>query len=154
MILRIVLMLLPITVLLSQFDTSGFYAVMANGHLADIKAELDSIRVSHIPEKGAYTGTLLMKEAGMLTFPKDKLSTFKEGHTLLEAAITKDSTNVEYHFLRLCIEENAPKFLKYHADLDKDNLYIHLHFKLLSPVVQQAVKDYSKHSRVLRTENL
>ena len=64
-------------------------------------------------------------------------------------ALEKDSTNTEYHFLRLMIQENAPKRLGYHAALEKDNLYIRKNFKTLSPALQQAILGYSKQSKIL-----
>jgi hypothetical protein len=85
---------------------------------------------------------------------KDRLDDFKAGGKQLEYAIKTDSTNVEFRFLRLCIQENAPRFLGYHSDLDRDNLYIRLHFKQLTPVVQDAIKDYCKQSHILKLDNL
>lgn len=95
-----------------------------------------------------------MRKAGMRTLPKDRLKDFKSGCVKLEGAIASDTANAEYRFLRLCIQEQAPSFLNYRSDLQKDNLYIHLHFNQMSPVVQQAVREYAKRSRVLTVPNL
>ena len=77
------------------------------------------------------------------------LASFKAGKVKLESAIEKDSANTEYRFLRLMIQENAPKILGYHTALEKDNLYIRKNFKTLSPVVQQAVLGYSRQSKII-----
>jgi hypothetical protein len=154
MILRIVLILLALVRIGSdEFDKSGYYAVFAKGNLQQINQELDSMKVVNFPERDGFEGALMMKKAGLRSSIKDKLSDFKAGGKKLEAAIQADSTNVEYRFLRLCIQENAPRFLGYHSDLDRDNVYIRRHFKQLSPVVQDAVRAYSQQSHILKLEN-
>src|SRR5258706_14096686 len=105
------------------FDKTSFYTVMASGNIADINDELTIIATISIPEKEAYKGALLMKKAGLITKAADKLKSFKAGCILLESALKKDSTNGEYHFLRLSIQEHAPRTVKYFKDLEKDSHY-------------------------------
>jgi len=64
-----------------------------------------------------------------------------------------DNDNTEYHFLRLAIEENAPKIVKYHADIENDKLFVQKNFKNLPRSVQHAILDYCKKSKVLHTED-
>jgi hypothetical protein len=132
------------------FDKAAFYEAMASGNIAAVNTVLAGLKESSIPEKSAYEGALLMKKAGLLTKAKDKLSLFKSGRTKLEDAIRNDEGNVEYHFLRLVIQENAPKIVKYKSDLKNDTELVRTLFKKLAPVVQQAVKDYSKNSTFLK----
>jgi hypothetical protein len=138
---------------LQGFDKSSFYAVMASGNVDDINNELIIVMAVSIPEKKAYKGALLMKKAGLLTKATDKLKFFKAGYILLESALKKDSTNGEYHFLRLAIQEHAPRIVKYFKDMRKDTAYIHNTFKDLSPEVQKAIIDYSKNSKILHPED-
>ena len=65
----------------------------------------------------------------------------------------KDKDNGELRFLRLMIQEHAPGILNYKDDLEKDSLYIRQSFKKLPADVQQAITDYSKTSKVLRSED-
>jgi hypothetical protein len=154
MTLRIVLILLAIFGRTGgDLDRAGYYAVFSKGDLQQIDQELDNIRSIDFPGKEGFEGALLMRKAGKRSSVKDKLSDFKAGGKKLEAAIKADSTNVEFRFLRLCIQENAPRFLGYHSDLDRDNVYISHHFKQLSPVVQGAIKAYSQQSHVLKLDN-
>ena len=139
--------------ILQGFDKSDFYSVMAAGKVGDINDELAKISALDIPEKEAYEGALLMKKAGLLTRPADKLKSFKPGRIKLESALRKDSTNGEYHFLRLAIQEHAPRVVKYSKDLQKDSQYVHYTFKNLSPVVQKAIINYSKNSKILHRED-
>lgn len=131
------------------FNKSDFYDVMKSGGIEEINNQLVIIGDSFIHEKEAYQGALLMKKAGLVKKPKDKLKFFKTGRIKFETALLSDSNNVEYHFLRLSIQEHAPKIVKYHGQLEKDSGYIKLNFKNLSSIVQQAILDYSKTSKVL-----
>jgi hypothetical protein len=49
---------------------------------------------------------------------------FKSGRSKLESAITKDKENTEYRFLRLIIQEHAPRIVKYRNELEKDSKWI------------------------------
>ena len=133
------------------FDRSAFYNAMASDNLQEINTQLAIISTSSINEKEAYEGALLMKKAGLVTKAKEKLSLFKAGRLKLEASIKKNSNNTEFVFLRLIIQEHAPKMVKYNADIEKDSLQIRANYKSLPPVVQQAISDYSKKSKVLKS---
>jgi hypothetical protein len=142
-----------VNTLLQTFDKAAFYSVMASGKLGDIDAEMSIIAGSSIKEKDAYEGALLMRKAGLLARPKDKLATFKSGYRLLESSLAKDS-DIEYHFLRLMIQEHAPKVVHYDKDQEKDSQDIIQSFKNLSPVLQKAILDYSKQSKLLHAKEL
>jgi hypothetical protein len=136
------------------FDKGGYYAVMASGNIAAVDSILALLQQGTLKEREAYEGALLMRKAGLLRRPKEKLSVFRSGARKLETALAKDSSNGEYHFLRLIIQENAPGVVHYHKDVDRDSQFVYRSFKLLSPVVQKAVLDYSKHSKILRAKEL
>ncbi|MFT3826170.1 MAG: hypothetical protein QM731_19765 [Chitinophagaceae bacterium] len=137
-----------------KFNHSAFYAAMAGDELKDVESQLKAIEGIEGNERDAYEGTLLMKKAGLVGGPAKKLNLFKAGHKKLEGVIEKDSANAEYRFLRLMIQENAPGILGYKSDLEKDKQYIRTHFKSLSAIVQQAVLNYSKKSKVLQSTDL
>jgi flagellar motor component MotA len=134
----------------TDFDKSAFYSAMASNNINTVNAQLQIIKSSSINEKEAYEGALLMKKAGLITKVKEKLSLFKTGRLKLEAAIKKDKENAEYNFLRLIIQENAPKMVEYRNNIETDLSIIRSGFKTLTPVVQQAIQDYSKKSKVLK----
>jgi GTPase SAR1 family protein len=94
-----------------------------------------------------------MRKSGLLKIPAEKLKFFKEGRIKLETALLKDNNNGEYHFLRLTIQEHAPKIVRYHADIETDRQDIKKSFKNLLPVVQQAIINYSKNSQILRPQD-
>jgi hypothetical protein len=136
-----------------SFDKEAYYAVMASGNLDRINTTLNLLSSTSIPEKEAFQGALLMRKAGLLSIPAEKLKFFKSGRIKLESSLLKDSTNGEYRFLRLIIQEHAPKIVRYNMDLEKDSRYLRQIFKTLSPVVQQAIINYSKNSKILRPED-
>jgi hypothetical protein len=115
--------------------------------------QLNLLKSTDIKDKTAFEGALIMKKAGMIKGANKKLKLFKEGHKKLESAISKDKENGEFRFLRLMIQEHAPGVLHYKNDLDKDSAYIRQSFKKLPADVQQAITEYSKTSRVLRSED-
>jgi hypothetical protein len=133
-----------------KMDKAAFYAAMTSGKMEDIEKELAVLTES---EQG-YAGALIIRKAAIVPKAKEKLKLFKEGRIKLETALQNEPDNAEYHFLRLSIEEHAPKIVKYKADLQADKAFVIKHFDKLSPVVQRAVKDYSKDSKILRPEEL
>ena len=154
--LQILLVFVPISYgknIYQTIDKAAFYAVLKTGNVDDINNELATITGESFKEKQAYEGALLMRKAGLLKKPKDKLTVFKEGATKLEAAISNDNENVEYRFLRLIIQEHAPKILKYNKQIDSDSELIKSNYKTLQPAVQQALIDYAKTSEKLHPQD-
>lgn len=133
-----------------SFDNSAFYKVLKSGNAAEIDAQIKIVRGSLIPEKEAYEGTLLMKRSELVAKAKDRLSMFKSGRSKLESSILKDSDNTEYRFLRLMIQEHAPRVVKYRDELEEDNRLIKTNFNSLSSFLQQIIIDYCKNSKVLK----
>ena len=131
------------------FDLSIFYKAIAGNDANELNAVLTDLKESSVAGKEAYEGALLMKKAGLLSKAKEKLKVFKQGREKLEAAIERYPNNYEYRFLRLIIQENVPKIVKYKSNIKDDSMLIRTSFKKLPPVVQQAVRDYSKKSKTL-----
>ncbi len=132
------------------FDRSAFYAAMASSDMGEIDAQLAVLKTAPFNEKEGFEGALMMKKSGMLSKAKDKLSLFKAGRSKLEAAIAKDKDNTEYRFLRVIIQEHAPKIVNYRSELERDSQLIRSNYKTLPPPVQQAIIDYSKKSSILK----
>lgn len=136
-----------------KFDKAAFYNVMSSGDIDAINNEITVVTDVAPNNKEGYEGALLMKKAGFPANAHKKLKLFKEGRIKLESALLADNGNTEFHFLRLAIEENAPKIVKYHADIEQDKLFVQKNFKNLSPSVQHAILDYCKKSKVLHAED-
>jgi hypothetical protein len=136
------------------FDRAGYYQLLKKGTIGEIDKELSLLETLSLKEKQAYIATLIMKKAGMLKKPTDKIRLFKEGRAGLEKEISLDSSEAEYHFLRLIIQEHAPAVTKYRGQLQEDKEHIEKNYKTLLPAVQRAVMDYSKSSKVLHNLDL
>ena len=136
-----------------KFEKAEFYEVMKSGTLDAITNELEAIKAAPEKEREGYEGALLMKKAGLLKKAKDRLAFFKRGRIKLETALLADPENAEFHFLRLAIEERAPKIVKYHSDIEKDKAIVIKNFKSQSSAVRHAILDYSENSKVLHKED-
>lgn len=154
------LFLLPFTVSHSfkktaqDFDRTGFYAAMKAGEMNQLNNEIALVQKSSFAEQKAFEGALLMRKSGLEKKASDKLKYFKEGRIKLETAILNEPENAEYRFLRLTIQEHAPKQVKYKSNIDDDKKLISRSYKNLLPVVQQAILDYSKTSDNLKPGDL
>jgi hypothetical protein len=136
-----------------KFEKAAFYAVMKSGDIAAIDNEIQNLSTAPEKDRDGYTGALLMKKADLLRKNKDKLKSFKEGRIKLETALIAEPDNTEFHFLRLTIEEHAPRIVKYRSDIEKDKAFVIKNFKNLSPAVQHAILDYCSNSKVLHKED-
>jgi hypothetical protein len=134
------------------FDKPAFYSALASANTADLDAQLRLVREAGFSEKEAYEGALLMKKAELAGKAKDKLNFFKAGRLKLESSIFKNVDNIEYRFLRLIIQEHAPKIVKYRKELEEDSRMIRSNLKELPPTLQHIIIDYSKKSTVLKTD--
>ena len=139
---------------LKSFDRKAYYNVLKSGTVDAIDAEIAKVQSSNMSGKEAFEGTLLMKKADLMNKPKDKLDLFKKGRIKLETAISNDNTNTEYRFMRLIIQEHAPKQAKYKNELAADADFVTKNFKSLSQELQDIIIDYSKQSKTLKTASL
>ena len=98
-----------------------------------------------IAYKGAAT-TLMAKYSPKI---KDKKELFKTGVGFMEHAITKDPTNIEIRLIRLSIQENSPKFLKYKSQIETDKAFILENYgNTRSKAVRTMIKNYAMRSKV------
>jgi hypothetical protein len=137
-----------------NFDKSVFYAAMSSGKLSEINDQLELLNTASVNEKQGYAGALLMRKAGLVKVPAEKLKYFKKGRIKLETALLNDADNGEYHFLRLTIQEHAPDIVKYRSEIESDKKHVIKAFSNLSPAVQEAIVSYSKNSKILHPQDL
>ena len=133
-----------------QFDRGAFYSAISSKELEKVDSQLDVLKAATVNNREGFEGALLMKKAGLIVGAKKKLDMFKSGHDKLESVLSKDTSNTELRFLRLIIQENAPRILKYRKEIEKDSENIRKNYKNLPPAVQQAIVNYSKNSKVLK----
>jgi hypothetical protein len=130
-----------------------FYAAMQSNDTMKISSQISAIEKSEMKEKDAYAGALMMRMSGLVKSGMDKLKIFKQGRVKLEQCIKQDSLNVEYRFLRLMIQEHIPDFMNYHSKKTEDARIIRESYGRLQTHLQEAIKDYSLHSKILKPED-
>lgn len=142
--------MLAIPAMAQQTETPSIYVALSSENLVSIDKELNTVDKVGDKNKTAYEGALRMKRAGLLKGAGNKLKEFKAGREKLENAISANGNSAEYRFLRIMIQENAPKILGYNDELEEDVKFLKEHFKSLPNSVQKVVLDYSKKSKILK----
>lgn len=143
-------MMLTARMVYADADKPAFYAAMTSGSLDDVERELQVVGDS---DQG-YAGALLIRKASLVPKVKEKLKLFKAGKAKLEAALAEHPENTEYHFLRLSIQEHAPRIIGYKSKLQADKDFVVKHFSQLPLVVQRVVRDYCSRSKILKPADL
>jgi hypothetical protein len=101
----------------------------------------------------AYKGAVTALTAKYTKDNAERKDLFKNGVLLLEYAVAQKPDNIEIRCLRLGIQENSPKFLKYRSNLDEDKIFILNNYqKTTSQAVKDFVKAYILQSTEFNTE--
>ena len=138
--------------LLSDLNRTAFYKAMVSDNKTLVDEQISELNSAPSATKNAFLGAMTMRRAGIGGNPISKLTLFKKGHKLLEAAIQQDPNNTEFRFLRLMIQENAPGILGYKVDEEKDSEFIRKSYKSLPEDLQKTIADYNKTSKVLKLQ--
>ena len=128
----------------------AFYQAIASNSASVWNKQLEAVNTLAGNDRSAFHGALLMRKSGAQKTPGQKLSMFKQGHKLLEGAINQEVKNPEYRFLRLMIQENAPKIVGYNNNITDDARLVKASYKSFPDAVQKAVLSYSKTSKALK----
>jgi len=88
-----------------------------NDKLAQITSGADPVMM-------AYKGAVKSLMADFAKKVKEKKEYFKEGVELIESALKTEPNNIEIRYLRLTVQEHAPRFLKYHDNISEDKKII------------------------------
>jgi hypothetical protein len=135
----------------SSFSKTDYFKVFSGNDQASVSQLIIKLEnTTPSKDQSAYLGALKMKQAQFVQAPKDRLALFKEGRTLLEKMISQNANNAEYRFLRLMIQENAPKILNYDDKIREDAKLIKAQYAHLSSEVRSAALQYSKRSSNLK----
>jgi hypothetical protein len=141
--------------LFTDAEKSAFYKALSSNNEATIESYKKKLAVNLTNyDAKAYYASLVMKEAKFAISPFTKLERFNKGKDLLEACISQNKTNVEYRFLRLMVQENAPSILGYDDAIQQDSQLITSNFNQLSTTLQTIMLNYSKSSKNLTYSKL
>lgn len=96
----------------------------------------------------AYKGAAFALKSKYTFNKKDKKDFFVSGVKLIENAVKEEPQNIEIRLVRLSIQENTPKFLKYKSNLEEDKKLILLGYEKQPKELKECVKKYVAHSNV------
>jgi hypothetical protein len=114
-----------------------------------LDGELAKVNPSNKPVLLAYKGAVSTLKAKFAKARSDKKEFFKEGISLIESAVKADGSNIEIRYIRMSVQENSPRFLGYHKNIDEDKEFILKNYKTISSTeLKELVKDF-----VLKSEN-
>lgn len=125
------LYLLPFSALaVHTFDLHQIRVLYKNGpevkqealQLNQFMLQVDSGKAA--PVLVCYKGANEMIQAKYTVNPISKLEKFNKGKELIKKAFSRDTVNLEMHFIRYSIQSNSPAFLGYHDDLGKDKQFL------------------------------
>ncbi|WP_460763846.1 hypothetical protein [Niabella terrae] len=142
-----------LTAAAQSVNRKAIYDALSSGSTAVVDAQLGRLTESRT-ESRAFKGALLMRKAGLVAVPAKKLALFKQGYKLLESAIAAAPQNPEYRFLRLMIQEHAPRNLGYYKNTSEDSKKVIGGYDRLPTLVQKRVHIYSKQSKALPSSAL
>jgi hypothetical protein len=139
----------------NSFSKKDFYRALSGNSVEKINQEIGILENGNpVQSADAYKGALYMKKASFPATLNEKLSLFKNGKALLENEIAKQTGNIEFRFLRLIIQENAPGFLAYNNNIQEDKNSIINGFSKLDIELKNIILEYSKQSKILQTSDL
>jgi len=100
----------------------------------------------------AYKGASMVLKARFVPKKESKKELFTSGVKLIENAIKVEGTNVEIRLIRLSIQENTPKFLKYKANIEEDKKQIISLYNKQSKELKEYIKKYLSQSTVFTSD--
>ena len=101
----------------------------------------------------AYKGAAIALKARNAKTLKDKKDGFIEGVSFIEYAIETEPNTIEPRFIRLGIQENTPKILKYKDAIEVDKQFILKQYQYItSSNLKNHIKDFILQSTVFTDE--
>ncbi|MGH2664200.1 hypothetical protein [Flavobacterium sp.] len=95
----------------------------------------------------AYKGAAKVLKSRYSPDKKQKKELFIEGVKLVENSVKDEPGNPEIRLIRLSIQENTPKFLKYKSNIEEDKKIIIATFEKQSKDLREYIKIYTRISK-------
>ncbi len=113
-----------------------------------LEDQLLKLAETNQPALFAYQGAVKTLKAHFSKRKAEKKEYFKEGVSLIESAMAADPGNIEIHYIRLSVQENAPKYLGYHKDIESDREFILKNYaQTTSPELKSVIKKFISKSK-------
>lgn len=133
------------------------FEVFFEAYKTDSEVKLDAAIITFSTGKekhDVYVAALKMKKAGVIKNTSKKIELFKEGKIVLEKNIQQSPGNLEWRFIRLTIQENAPPIVRYKDNLNEDQTFIYKNYKNASKKLQKIILGYAAISEYLDVDQL
>ncbi len=136
-------------------ETKDFYTVFKSNSETKVEELLAQFESVENPTSDilAYIGALYIKRSNYISNMKQKIETFKIGRDIIESIIESNTDNIEYRFIRLIIQEQVPKILKYDKNKEEDSIIITENILSVDDILMSEITDYSKVSETLNFKN-
>src|SRR5690606_30905311 len=113
-----------------------------------IDGELANVNSSSRPVLIAYKGAVSTLKAKFSKSKSEKKEFFKQGVVLIESAVKAEPSNIEIRYIRLGVQENSPKFLGYHKNIEEDKDFILKNFAMVSSKeLGEVIKNFALKSK-------
>lgn len=134
----------------ATLDRKSFFKSISTEDQNTLKTEREKLsKLSDSDDKRAFLATIIMKESQFMPTVKGKWDKFTLGKNALEKEIKANPNNAEYRFLRLLIQENAPKIVRYSSNVSQDAQFIAKNLSTINAVTKKTIQDYAKKSPAL-----
>ena len=150
--MKLLILFFSSLLLLSNFDINEIRSMykQSNGSKENtiiLYNKLSTVKESDGNVLWAYKGASIAMKGRFEKGVKDKAEMFKNGISLVEYALSQDSLNIELRFIRLTIQQNSPKLLKYKTRLEEDKNFVLTGFsKITSKGLKEFIGDYILYS--------
>ncbi|MBJ2173084.1 hypothetical protein JBL43_02465 [Aureibaculum sp. A20] len=119
----------------------------------DFYQKLESVKVTDEATLVGYKAASLTIKAKFESKIKDKKEYFKKGAAMLETVIANNTNNIELRLIRLSVQENSPKILKYKTNIDEDKTFIYSQLPhIRNAALKKHIRGYVSHSNAFSTE--
>lgn len=134
----------------AALDRKSFFKSISTEDQSTLKAEREKLsKLADSDDKRAFLATIIMKESQFMPTVKGKWDKFVLGKNALEKEIKANANNAEYRFLRLLIQENAPKVVRYSGNVSQDAQFIAKNLSTINAITKKTIQDYAKKSPAL-----
>ena len=115
---------------------------------SQLEEELSPVTSGNNPILLAYQGAVKTLKASFAKRVREKKEYFKEGVELIESALEADPDNIEIRYIRLTVQENSPKFLKYNDNITVDKEFILENYSTItSPSIKTVIQGFVAESK-------
>jgi hypothetical protein len=124
----------------------------SESNATELVSKLASIDINDDKILVAYKGASIAIVSKYQKKVADKIKKFAAGVKFVESAIISEPNNIEIHLIRLSIQENVPKIVKYNKNIKEDVTFILANYKEQSPDLKEYLKKFILQSKSFSTQ--